>query len=50
MEYMLNQTQGKQMHDLHGEQLLHYIALSKEKNDKVNVLRLLMTNDRDYQM
>jgi len=47
MEFMLEQTQGKQVHDLHGEQLERYLALSKEKNDKMNQLKLWMANDQD---
>jgi hypothetical protein len=47
MEFILEQTPGKQVHDLQGEQLARYLALSKEKSDKINQLKLRMTNDRD---
>ncbi len=47
MEFMLEQTQGKQVHELHGEQLEYYLALSKEKADKINELKLWMANDQD---
>ncbi len=47
MEFILEQTQGKEVYELHGEQLAHYLALLKEKDDKMNQLKLLMIDDRD---
>jgi hypothetical protein len=35
------------VHELDGERLESYLALSKEKADKINQLKLWMANDQD---
>lgn len=47
MEFILDHSQGKKIHDLDDEQLALYVALSKEQTHKINELKVLMINDQN---